>query len=448
MESHFVRGQHIMGIKAEQNKGRDIILFLRRKATGAFGVYKGLPKPLYTLFIATIVNSMGIFVFPFLTLYLTGRLGMSQGKTGSFLFLLSLLYIPGNFIGGKLADKLGRKRLMIVTQVISALLFVPCGFPAFSKHVPWLIAASVFFDGITDPARGAMMTDLTTPENRRSAFSLTYLGHNLGFALGSLIAGFLFEHASSWLFWGNALAAFAATYIVAVRVPETKPTQQQIDATIGTGSTEEAHKGTLVQALFSRPFLIIFTMITTWYGFVYAQHRFALPLQTKALFNVSGAAIYGSFMTLNATLVILLSTPVMALSRKWKPINAVALAGVFYALGFGMIGWSGNIWLLYLSTTLWTLGEIINATNEGAYVANHTPISHRGRFQAVLPLIGGLGWTISPPLIGKLTDSAGLAIVWPLIGAIAGLAAGLLWLLGKAEDKVMAKKKLSVEIRR
>jgi len=435
-----------MGIEAKKNPGiSGIAKFLGSKAEGLFGVYRGLPKPLYTLFFVTVVNSVGIFVFPFLTLYLTGRLGMSQGDAGSFMFLISMVYIPGNFIGGKLADKLGRKRLMVVTQIISAALYIPCGFAAFSEFVPWLILASVFFDGLTDPARSAMMMDLTTPDNRRTAFSLTYLGHNLGFAMGSLIAGFLFEHASSWLFWGNALAVFAATFIVGIKVPETKPTQQQIDATIGSGSTEEAHKGTLVQALMSRPFLIIFTMITTWYGFVYAQHRFALPLQAKAVFGVGGAAIFGSFMTLNAVLVIFLSTPVMALSRKWKPINSVALAGLFYAVGFGMIGLARNIWLFYLSTILWTLGEIVNATNEGAYVANHTPISHRGRFQAVLPFIGGLGWMISPPVIGKLIDATGLGTVWPLVGAVAGISAGLLWLLGKVEDRTLAKRGSPVE---
>lgn len=412
---------------------------LRNKAMRLFGVYRGLPKPLYTLFLVTVVNSVGIFVFPFLTLYLTGRLGMNQTDAGKFLLVISLLYIPGNFIGGKLADKFGRKRLMIITQVISASLYIPCGFAALSSWVPWLILASVLFDGITDPARSAMMMDLTTPENRRTAYSLTYLGHNLGFAVGSLIAGFLFEHASSWLFWGNAAAALAATFIVGMKVPETKPTQAQIDATKGSGSTEEAHEGSLVQALASRPFLIIFTAITTWYGFVYAQHRFALPLQAKAFFGSNGAAIFGSLMTINAALVIFLSTPIMAITRKWKPINAVALAGVFFAVGFGMIGISRSLLLIYLSTVIWTLGEIVNATNEGSYVANHTPISHRGRFQAVLPLIGGIGWTISPPVVGKLIDTRSLDSVWPLVGAIALAAALLVWVLGKIEDRVRVR---------
>jgi len=412
---------------------------LTKKIVGLFGVYRGLPGPLYTLFFISVVNSIGTFVFPFLTLYLTSKLGMSQGEAGKFMLLVSVIYIPGNFIGGKLSDRFGRKHVMIIAQILSAVLYIPCGFPSLSRYVPWLILASVFFDGITDPARSAMMTDLTTTENRRAAFSLTYLGHNLGFAIGMLIAGFLFENATSWLFWGNAAAVLVATLITGIKVPETKPTQKQIDATIGSGSTEEAHQGNLLQALGSRPFLILYTFITTLYGFVYVQNRFSLPLQMKSTFGASGPAIYGSLMTLNAVLVIIFSTPVMSLTKKWKPINAVALAGLFYAVGFGMIAFATNVWMAYLSTVIWTFGEIINATNDGAYVANHTPISHRGRFHAILPIVSGVGSAVGPAVMGKLIDQHSLAAVWPLTGAIAVAASAAIWLLGKAEDRTEKK---------
>ena len=38
-----------------------------------------------------------------------------------------------------------------------------------------------------------MITDLTVAEQRKGAFSLVYLSHNIGFALGPMIAGFLFN---------------------------------------------------------------------------------------------------------------------------------------------------------------------------------------------------------------------------------------------------------------
>jgi MFS family permease len=400
-----------------------------------FDVYRGLPSSLYMLFFATIINSMGMFVFPFLTLYLTGRLGMSQEKAGFFIMMLYLVYGPASLIGGKLADSFGRKKLMVIAQVLSGLCYIPCGFPTVGSNIRWFLLASVFFDGLTDPARSAMMTDLTSSENRRPAFSLIYLGHNLGFAVGMLLAGFLFENYTSWLFWGNAIAIFAAITLVGLKVPETKPSRGQIEKSFGTGRQDEAHRGNIIQALLSRPNLIIFTLLTGLYGFVYAQHRFILPLQTKEFFGARGSVIYGTLMTLNAVMVILLSTPIMTITQRWKPINAVAFSGFLFALGFGFIGFRPSVMLMYVTTAIWTLGEIVNATNEGTYVANNTPISHRARFQAFLPLLGGIGWTISPPIVGSFTDHFGLRMAWPILGAIAVLAGLSIFYLGLMEKR-------------
>ncbi len=398
-----------------------------------FSMYRGLPGPIYALFLATVVNGVGIFVFPFMTLFLTQRLGWAPDRAGNFMLLTSLAYIPGNVIGGRLADRLGRRKVMLWSQALVGLCFVPCGFLGDSAAVPWLVLACLFFDGVTDPARTAMQTDLTRPENRQAAFSLLYLGHNLGFACGPLIAGYLFHAAPSWLFWGNAIAVACALAIVAALVPETKPSEAQIEASLGSGSSEEAHRGGLVSALASRPFLLAYTLITTLYGFVYAQHRFALPLQTESWFGASGASLYGGLMTLNAVLVILLATPVVALTKKREPVFVVAVAGLLFAAGFAMVAVARTPFLLYLSTAVWTLGEIVNATSDGAYVANHTPMSHRGRFQSVLPIIGGTGFAVSSSIVGGIVARSGLGPVWPLLGIVATAAAAGVALLGLVE---------------
>ena len=409
-------------------------LSLRSRAAAMFAIYRGLPAPVYALFLATVINGVGIFVFPFLALFLTERLGWSAARAGNFMFISTLAYVPGALVGGRLADLLGRKRVMLVSQALSGLMYVPCGFLGASEAVPWFVLASLFFDGITDPARTAMQTDLTTPQNRQAAFSLLYLGHNLGFACGPLIAGFLFRSAFEWLFWGNALAIVGSLVVVTSLVPETKPTEAEIEASLGSGTSEAAHRGGLLSALASRPFLLAFTCLTTVYGFVYAQHRFALPLQAKAWFGDSGPALYGGLMTLNAVMVIIFATPVVALTKRCSPVFAVACAGLLFAAGFGMIGWARTPFLLYASTALWTLGEIVNATSEGAYVANHTPMSHRGRFQSVLPIIGGAGFAISSSVVGRIVERRGLSPVWPLLAAAAAAAALGIAALGALEE--------------
>lgn len=407
---------------------------VRRRMSAMFAMYRGLPAPIYALFLATVVNSIGIFVIPFLSLFLTERLGWPASRAGNFMFLTSLAYVPGNVIGGRLADRFGRRKVMLWSQALVGLSFVPCGFLGTSGAVPWIVLASLFFDGITDPARTAMQTDLTRPDNRQAAFSLLYLGHNLGFACGPLIAGYLFYSAPSWLFWGNAIAVGGALVIVAALAPETKPTAAEVEASLGSGSTEEAHRGGLLSALASRPYLLAYTIFTTLYGFVYAQTRFALPLQTKAWFGVSGAALYGGLMTLNAVMVIVFATPVVALTRKRSPVFVVAAAGLLYAAGFGMIGLSRTPLLLYVSTAIWTLGEIVSATSDGAYVANHTPMSHRGRFQSILPIIGGTGFAVSSSIVGGMVESRGLGSVWPMLSIVAVAAACCIAALGAIEN--------------
>lgn len=408
---------------------------LPRRLLSMFALYRGLPRPVYILFVAEVVNGIGIFVFPFLTLFLTKKLGMNERSAGDFMLFASVAYVPGILIGGRFADRFGRKRVMLVSQALSGLMYIPCGILGSSALVPWFILASLFFDGITDPARTAMHTDLTDPQNRQAAFSLLYLGHNLGFAFGPLIAGFLFNSAPAWLFWGNAIAIFVALALVIGFVPETKPSAEEVRATIGSGSSEEAHEGGLLSALATRPFLLVYTILTTFYGFVYAQNRFALPLATDALFGAGGATVYGGLMTLNAVLVIALATPVVKLTRRADPIWSVAAAGLFYALGFGGIAFCRSPALFYLSTFVWTLGEIVNATNDGAYVANHTPISHRGRFQSILPIIGGTGFAMSSSVVGHMIPRVGLAAVWPLLAVVATVASASIALLGLAERR-------------
>jgi len=57
------------------------------------------------------------------------------------------------------------------------------------------------------------------------------------------------------------------------------------------------------------------------------------------------------------------------------------------------------------------------------------------RFQAFLPLLGGIGWTISPPIVGSFTDHFGLRMAWPILGAIAALAGLSIFYLGLMEKR-------------
>lgn len=391
-------------------------------------VYKGLPAPIYVLFWATLINGVGIFVHPFLVLFLTQKLGYGDAQAGLFMTIAAILYVPGSFIGSKLADTFGRKKVMLISQALASSMFVVCGVLGESRLIPLFIMFNLLFDGACDPARSALQTDVTNAENRQAAFSLTYLGHNLGFIVGPLAAGVLFYRAPQWLFWGNAIAGFIAVALVTWKVPESKPDTHTIERSLHSNSLDKAEHGGVFRALLTRPHLLVFALCQTFMQFAYSQTLFALPLYTTRLFGEYGATLYGTMMSLNGVVVVLLTPLAVSKLRKFNPLINIVIAGIFFTIGFSFFGLAYTPWVFYVLAVIFTTGEVISATNVNYYVANNTPISHRARFSAIMPIIMGFGQGIAPILGGAISERHGLNILWVIVGATAAI--GTLGVLG------------------
>jgi MFS family permease len=145
--------------------------------------------------------------------------------------------------------------------------------------------------------------------------------------------------------------------------------------------------------------------------------------------------MFGVIMTTNALVVSCLTIIIISLTHKIKPVLNVALAGALYAIGFGMIFFiNGLPWLLF-STIIWSIGEILVTTNTNVYIANHTPMSHRGRFNAVIPVIMGAGFALGPLISGDYIRKYGINNIWPVIGFLSVVAAVLMYFLYFSEKK-------------
>jgi len=83
--------------------------------------YTKLPNSIYILFFARMVNSMGAFVYPFLTIYLTKTLSLDEGEAGFIVMLAITAHLPGLIVGGRLADWLGRKKILLLFQSMAAI---------------------------------------------------------------------------------------------------------------------------------------------------------------------------------------------------------------------------------------------------------------------------------------------------------------------------------------
>ena len=384
--------------------------------------WRDLPPTVYTLLILQVVQSSGSFVQPFLALLLTQNLGFDPAQTGLFLTLNSLAMIPGTLWGGRLVDKWGRKKLLMVSRTLAALCLAPCAFLSGNMALALLLVASSVFASFGFSAPPAMVTDLTPAARRQDAFSLLYLGHNLGFALGTTIAGFLFAHARAWLFWGETLMILFTVALLAFFIPETKPAKEDEDTAQGH---EEAHAGGLFTALYSRPFLLAFCGLMALVWLAYSQIWFGLPLFVNQVHgSQAGPPLYGMVMAFTAVIVVLVTPAVSRLASGRNPALTIAAGTVLLGLGFFLFSWAGLVPLLFFAGFVLTLGEILWATGAPAYIANHSPVTHRGRFNSVLNALQHSGSMAGPWLGGLAAGVWGLAILWPLALAI-NLLAGL-----------------------
>lgn len=400
-----------------------------------FKPYTGLPRSVYILFFASIVNNMGNFIGPFMTIFFTGRLHLGTEIAGFYVMVVSISGLLGSLLGGKIIDHFGRKNTAVIFQSASAFCCILCSYFSDSTAVPYILIFSGFFLGIAQPVYGTIITDVTTPDTRKAAFSLNYLALNIGFTVGPLIAGFLYKSYIKWFFLGDALTTLLSVVLVAIFVQETKPSKEKIEEARSLKGYERSEEGSLMDVLLKRPSLLIFSMIAVLYFFIFSQYSFGLPLQANEVFKLNGPTVFGTLMTVNALGVTLLTVFITSLTKNLKSEINMAIGGIFYAVGFGMLFIINSYPMFVLSAFLWTLGEILISTNTNVYIADHTPISHRGRFNSIFPIIRKIGFALGPFLTGIYIKYLGIRNVWPVISILSILAALFVYMLYKSDNR-------------
>lgn len=399
------------------------------RITHVFNPYKGLSREIYILFIARIINTSGSFISPLLTLILTKKLGYSSTNAGLLMSCAGILYMMSSLLSGKLVDSFGRKKLVIIFTTLSASFYILAGIIGPSKEIiPFIIIAGAL-SNMSWPAHGAITADLTTPENRKATYSLFYMGMNIGFSISPLIGGFLFEKYLRVLFIGDAITTLISTLLIFLFIDETFDKSKK--KVYEKRSLEKNVDGSIFKVLLSRPILILYALIMFGYNFVYSQWTFLYPIHLEHIFTHNGAFMYGKLTSFNALIVIFFTPLLTSIISKFKDLKVIFFGGILYAIGFGMIGFVDTEIAFICSVCIFTVGEIIVTTNSMPFIVNHTPASHRGRMNSVLPLIMGMGQTLGPVIMGRFIGFSSISSGWKLTGAVMIIFAIFMYFLDK-----------------
>ncbi|WP_282945273.1 MFS transporter [Cellulomonas endometrii] len=153
-----------------------------------------------------------------LVLSLTGSAAL-VGLTVTLQFVPMLLL---GLVGGVVADRYPRRRVLMVTQTIFGLSTLAIGVLALSGHVQaWHVLVAAFVSGLAtvfdNPARQAFVHEIAGPQHLRQAISVNSAVFQLGGLVGPAVAGGLISAVGEgWTFLLNATACFVAVLLLAV----------------------------------------------------------------------------------------------------------------------------------------------------------------------------------------------------------------------------------------
>ncbi|MGF1480782.1 MAG: MFS transporter [Cyanophyceae cyanobacterium] len=146
-----------------------------------------LPTSFWLITLVALINSVSFtLIIPLLYPY-AKEFGLSDFQAS----LLTTSYAVSQFIGtpilGNLSDRLGRKPLLVVSLLGS----VAANLLASVAGVAWLLFAARILDGLTggnNSIARAVISDVTTPEQRPKAFGIFGAMFRLGFVVGPALS--------------------------------------------------------------------------------------------------------------------------------------------------------------------------------------------------------------------------------------------------------------------
>jgi MFS family permease len=185
------------------------------------GLWRSLPEPLRRLLLSDIlVRTCEALVDVFLVIYALDIIGISAPEYGVLVSVQMVTAILCYLPAARLADRIGRKPLVIATFVAFALF--PLAVVA-AHSFSGLVGAFVIggLREIGEPARKALIVDLARPDLRARSIGIYYLVRSLSIAPAAMVGGFLWRTAPALPFFLAGGVGLCGAIVCALTVDET-----------------------------------------------------------------------------------------------------------------------------------------------------------------------------------------------------------------------------------
>jgi MFS family permease len=377
------------------------------------------PAQFWLMASGLILSSAGSsMIWPFLMIYASEKLNLSLSTVSTLITINAGTGLLTSFIAGAVADRLGRKPVMVISLAVNGL-----GYLFMSQaHTYGGFALLMVVMGASNPlyqvGADAMLADIIEPERRTNAYAIIRMVNNAGIAIGPAVGGFLASRSYTYAFLGAASGMLIYSLLLFFRARETLSRSYAVERQTVLESLAGYER-----VFRDRPYITFALLVGA--GLVAPSMLWSLmAVYTKQNFSLP-ESLFGWLPTTNALMCVFVQIFVTRVSRRFRPLPVIVIGMLTYALGVGSVALMKNFWGFWASMVMMTFGELILIPTVSKYIADLAPVDMRGRYMSFYWFAWGIARASAPLIGGFLNDNISPRSIW-----IGGLTIGLASTIG------------------
>lgn len=325
------------------------------------------------IFVTVFIDLMGFgILIPILPTFASKDLNISDFGIGVIVAIYSLIQFLFNPVFGKISDRIGRRPVILVTQLVTVASYLIFSF-ADSFLILFLSRLLAGFGGSNIGVAQAYIADITSKEERVKGMGLIGAAFGLGFVFGPLIGAILSKYGYHVAGYGSAGFSFMAFVFALFMLPES-------NKDLKSGSkfeirlfdfkyTKKVISDSRIGFLIILFFMIVFSMANIYGTFAilgYKVYHFS-DQQTGMLFGISGiigALIQGGLMRF--------------LSNKISDRSLVLSGSFAMIIGLGFLPFGSNFTGVAIIISILSIGTGILQPTILSMISKYTAENEQG----------------------------------------------------------------------
>lgn len=359
------------------------------KGSGQKKIYRD--KNLQVIFGVTLMAVLGVSSITPAFPRIIEQLGISAQNVG---LLITVFTFPGVLLTpvlGVLADRFGRKRILIPSLLLFGLAGGAC---AFSRNFNLLLILR-FFQGMGAASLGSLnvtiIGDLYSGKKRTEAMGYNTSVLSVGTASYPAIGGAM---ATLGWYYPFALSFMGVPigFLVLFSLKNPEPRNEQ-NLKVYLKNALKSMRNWRVAGLF------LASIVT--FIILYGTYLTYFPILMGNLFGASPLVI-GLIMSAMSLTTAFTSSQLRNLSKLSPEKNLFKIAFIIYALALVSIIFVPNLLFMLVPVALFGVAQGINIPSIQTLLVRLAPMDHRGIFMSINGMVLRLGQTLGPVLMGSV----------------------------------------------